>query len=252
MMIQSKNNDELKIMATSGKKLSLVKEKIKGSIGEGVSASEIDALVEDLILKSGGYPSFKMVPGYSWATCINVNDGVVHGIPNKKLVFRKGDIISVDLGMYENGFHTDTAITVLVGKDQAKEKFLNVGTRALWEAIKQVKVGKRIMDISTAIETQLTRNELTAIKALVGHGVGRNLHEDPQIPCFVKGNYQESPVLREGMCLAIEIMYTMGGEDIVVDPDGWTIRTKDGKISALFEETVAVTSHGPLVLTGSK
>ncbi len=237
-------------MKEGGKKLAGVKNALKKAVGVGVKASEIDDLAEKLIKKEGGKPSFKMVPGYCWATCVNLNEGVVHGIPKPEIVFKDGDIVSLDVGMFYKGFHTDTSTTVLVGKDKDKERFLEIGRRALRKAIKEAKPGRRIADISARIEETLVAADLTPIRALVGHGIGRDLHEDPHIPCFVQGSRESSPIIPEGATFAIEVMYTKGTPDIYVDrADQWTIRTRDGKIASLFEETVAVVADGPIVLT---
>jgi methionyl aminopeptidase len=165
------------------------------------------------------------------------------------MVFAEGDLVSVDLGMFYRGFHTDTSFSVLVGKDSQKEHFLEAGREAINKAISQARVGKPLGDISRAIETTLERQGYHPVTSLVGHGVGRELHEAPAIPCFTSGSAQEKMVLEPGMVLAIEVMYTLGSPELVTDSDGWTIRTQDGKISALFEETVAVTASGSLVLT---
>jgi len=240
---------EIKIMAEGGRKLREVKEALKKRVREGVSAYDIDKLAETLIRRMGGEPSFKMVPGYKWATCVNVNEGVVHGIPTNKVIFKKGDVVSVDVGMFYKGFHTDTSFTIGIKVEERIAKFIKTGERALKEAISMAKVGNRIFDISKAIESCLRSEGYSPIKALVGHGVGRNLHEAPEVYCFTKGNRKESPVIKEGLVLAIEVMYTMGGSDVKVSDDGWTISSSDGTISGLFEETVAVTDKGPLVLT---
>ncbi|MEK7112535.1 MAG: type I methionyl aminopeptidase [Patescibacteria group bacterium] len=245
-----KTPSDISIMAEGGKKLSKIKKALKESISEGVRASDVDELAQKLIEKEGGKPSFMMVPGYKWATCVNVNDGLVHGIPKKEVVFKKGDIVSVDVGFFYKGFHTDTSFTVGLTSDGGVEKFLKTGRLALKKAIHQVKVGKRIFDISKAIEDVVKTQGYSPIKALVGHGVGRGLHEGPQIPCFTQGKKEESPEIILGMVLAIEVMYAQGSEEVEINEDGWTISMRDGKISALYEETVAITKHGPLVLTG--
>ncbi|KKQ37396.1 MAG: Methionine aminopeptidase [Candidatus Woesebacteria bacterium GW2011_GWA1_37_7] len=247
--VRIKSEEEVGIMTEGGKKLAVVKAHLKKEIKEGVNAYEIDELARRLIISAGGKPSFQMVKGYSWTTCININDGVVHGIPKKSIVFKKGDLISVDLGMYYKGFHTDTSFSMGLLADQEILEFLDVGKLTLKKAINKAKEENRIYDISEAIEKELRSHNLSPIKALVGHGVGKDLHEDPQIPCFINGKRSDSPIIPEGAVLAIEIMYTKGSGDVAIDSDGWTIRTSDGKISGLFEETVAVTKYGPIILT---
>jgi methionyl aminopeptidase len=247
--IKIKTPEEIKIMAEGGLMLSNVNKGLKKAIKVGVSAWDIELLANDLIKKQGGEPSFKKVEGYSWATCINLNDGIVHGIPKKDMVFKKNDLVSVDCGVYYNGFHTDSSFSVGVEPDATVSKFLDVGRSALKKAIAQAKPGKRVYDISEAMEATLRSSNLTPVRALVGHGVGRELHEEPSIPCFTYGRRLDSPELMEGFVIAIEAMYTLGTSDLVLESDGWTISTSDGKISGLFEETVAVTKDGPMVLT---
>lgn len=248
--VDIKNKQEIEIMKEGGKKLGVIKRKLEERTKAGYNAGDLEILATRLIRQASGKPSFKMVPGYLWSTCVNVNDGVVHGIPKKDVVFKNGDIVSIDLGMYKNGFHTDTSISLLVGeKSQEKRAFLEVGKLALRNAINQARVGNLIGDISSSIEETVLRARLTPIRDLVGHGIGRELHESPQIPCFRSGSKDESIIIKEGLVLAIEVMYCQGKPDLVLDSDGWTIRTKDGKISGLFEETVAILKDGPFILT---
>ncbi len=248
-MIKVKSDDEIKIMAEGGEKLARVKNALSDAIKVGVKASEIEELAVSLIKNEGAECSFKKVPGYKWATCVNVNSGLVHGIPSPDIVFKKGDIVSVDVGVYYKGFHTDTSFSVGIEPSQANRKFLSVGQEALNKAMRMVKEGNYIYDISKAIEDTVTAEGFASVKALVGHGVGRELHEDPQIPCFVPGKISESSRIRVGMVLAVEVMYAQGEDKVELASDGWTIVMRDGKISALFEETVAVTKSGPKVLT---
>ncbi len=243
-----KTPDEIKIMAEGGAKLATVKKTLARAVAVGVSAADIEALAVKTIIELGAEPSFTKVPGYKWATCVNVNDGIVHGIPKKELVFAKGDVVSVDVGVFYKGFHTDTSVTVYLGGDPQIKKFLEVGRSTLNRAISKAKKGRFLGDISEAIESGLVSNGYNPVRALVGHGIGRELHEDPMVPCFAGYPGDDLP-LGIGMVLAIEIMYTFGRGEVKTDSDGWTIRTKDGKLSALFEETVAITKDGPFVLT---
>jgi methionyl aminopeptidase len=247
--IMIKSQAEIEIMKTGGAKLREVKEEIRERIKEEVSADELEGLADSLIKKSGGVASFKMVPGYHWATCVNVNEGIVHGIPKKEVVFKKGDVVSVDLGLFYKGFHTDTSITESIEPDSKTTNFLNVGKKALENAIDNAVAGNHIHDISDAIEKTITSGGYTPLRALIGHGVGRELHEEPKIPCYVSEARENTPEIKVGMTLAIEVMYTIGNPNISLDPDGWTIFMRDGKISALYEDTVAVTENGPEVLT---
>lgn len=244
-----KNSREIKVMAEGGRKLASIKKRLLAEVKEGVRASEIEELADSMIKKEGGKASFKMVPGYKWATCVNVNEGVVHGIPKKEIIFRKGDLVSVDVGFFHKGYHTDTSFSVGISPDFEMEKFISAGRRALDAAISQVKIGNRIYDISKAIETSLNSQNYVPVKALVGHGIGEDLHEDPQIPCFTNGERGKSLEISEGGVFAIEVMYSKGTGNVGISKDGWTISTTDGKISGLFEDTVAVTKEGPLVLT---
>jgi methionyl aminopeptidase len=244
----AKSEEEIEIMAECGQKLARVKKALFEKVAEGVSAWEIEELAVKLIKEEGAEASFKKVPGYSWATCVNLNSGLVHGIPKKETVFKKGDVVSVDLGLYFKGFHTDCSFSKGIDVDPETQRFLDVGIKALKNAISATTAGNRVYDISEAIEKTVVSEGYKSIRALVGHGIGRNLHEDPQIPCFLPGDRLESMEISEGATFAIEVMYTQGGPDLVQDEDGWTIATQDGKISALFEETVAVVGGRPKVL----
>jgi methionyl aminopeptidase len=247
--IPLKTPGEIEIMVEGGKKLARVKKILGEVVKEGVKASEIEELAVKLIKEEGAEASFKKVPGYNWATCVNVNAGLVHGIPGSDVIFKKNDIVSIDVGIYYKGFHTDTSISIGVEASPEIRKFLNIGREALAKAIKAVKAGGYIYDISKAIEDTIETAGYTTIKALVGHGVGKELHEEPQIPCFLPGRREESPKIVSGMVLAIEVMYALDSDKVEVLDDGWTIAMRDGKISGLFEDTVAVTEKGQLVLT---
>lgn len=245
-----KSPEEIGIMAEGGEKLARIKQRLVGEVKEGINAQEIEDLAVELIFKEGCQPSFKMVPNYKWSTCVNVNQGVVHGIPKKSVIFKKGDIVSVDIGIYYKGFHTDTSSSVGINLKDSSEKFLKVGKVALDKAIDAARVGNKIYDISQAIESVIVKAGFNPVRALVGHGVGRSLHEEPQIPCFTDSRHlSSSPRIIEGMTLAIEVMYSQGSGDVKIDKDGWTISSSDGTITALFEDTIAITKKGTLVLT---
>jgi len=246
-----KTPEEVEIMAEGGALLAGVRDALKDSVKVGMSALEIEVLANELIKKTGGEPSFKRVPGYSWATCVNVNEGIVHGIPKKDVVFAKGDVVSVDVGLFFKGFHTDTSFTVGLDVDSETKRFLDSGRRALDKAITQAVIGNHILDIS--VQMQKVENDgYSVVRSLVGHGVGRELHESPQVPCYDFGRTMPNPELVEGLVIAIEIMYAQGSPEIIHAQDKWTIETRDGKLSALYEETVAITKNGPLVLTSLK
>ncbi len=256
-MIKLKTPEEIQIMLEGGKKLARVKKALGEAVKAGVSAYDIEMLAQKLVKEEGAEGSFNKVPGYSWFTCISVNEGLVHGIPTKELVFKNGDKVSIDVGLYFRGFHLDTSISVGINLSPENKKFLNIGRNALEKAISKAQVGNYIYDISLAIESTIEGAGYTTIKALVGHGVGRELHEDPQIPCFLPrqswrgepGRITDSPKIVPGMVLAIEVMYAMGSDKVQILEDGWTIAMRDGKMSGLFEDSVAVTTKGPLVLT---
>jgi len=252
MNITIKTPEEIDIMQEGGEKLARVRDRLFEEIKENVSAAEIEKLANDLIEEEGAKASFKTVRNYKWATCVNINDGVVHGIPHQHIIFKQGDIVSVDVGLIYKDFHSDTSVSRLVGDAPKKKMFLEAGRESLDGAIAQARVGNSVRHISAAMQQTLKKHNLNPIRALTGHGIGKSLHEDPLVPCFVSNDRHESVELVEGMTLAIEVMYTNGSGDLVMEDDGWTLSTKDAKIAALFEETVAITSDGPLVLTKDK
>ncbi|MEK7100285.1 MAG: type I methionyl aminopeptidase [Patescibacteria group bacterium] len=253
--IDLKTPEEFKIMEEGGKILHEVKLTLKDAAKAGVTAEEIDSLAFKLITKYGAEPNFNKVKDYQWSTCINVNNGVVHGIPHKEIVFKDEDNISVDVGLLYKGFNTDTSISFGInlrntssGKD--KEKFLKVGKQAFQNAIKVIKPNNSyIYDVSKAIEDTLVKAGYSPILDLTGHGIGRTLHEEPYIPCFTSGLRIESPKIVTGMALAVEVMYCEGEPDLVKENDGWTIVTEDGKIAGLFEDTILVTEKGFKIIT---
>jgi methionyl aminopeptidase len=247
--INLKNPEEIKVMKEGGRRLFEVKEKLRKEVKIGTSAFEIEEFATELIEKSGGKPSFKMVPNYHWSTCINVNSGIVHGVPKKEIIFKKGDVVSVDVGMFYGGFHTDTSFTVGLEVSRDVDTFLDIGYKTLKKAISVATIGNRIYDISQEIQENIEGSGYSVVRLLVGHGVGRELHEEPSIPCFVAGLRKNSPKIVDGMVLAVEVMYCMGKSDLKLDEDKWTISTLDGSLSSLFEESLAVTKDGPIVLT---
>jgi len=245
-----KTPEELEIMTEGGRKLSFIKNELVKASKVGVSAATIDNLAEKLILESGGKPSFKMVKGYSWSTCINVNEGVVHGVPLKSLIFKEGDLVSIDLGLYYKGFHTDTSISFDLNGSKEVKNFLNAGKLAFDNAVSSIDPGKSyVFDISKAIEDTVKKYDYRPILDLTGHGIGKNLHENPYIPCFTEGLRIETPKIVPGMALAIEVMYVKGSPSLVKENDGWTIVTRDAKIAGLFEDTIIVTEKGSRIIT---
>lgn len=250
-MIPIKTKDEIKRMREGGRRLAWVMNRVLREVKSGARLSELNKLAESLIEKQKGKPSFKMVKNYRWATCINVNQGVVHGIPGDYRV-KAGDLVSVDIGLFYKRLHTDMARTVRVEGQKSgrlKDKFLLAGEKALEKAIKATKKGNRVGHLSQAIEKEIKKAGYMPVKALTGHGVGRKLHEEPQIPCYLEGGIEKTPRLEAGMTLAIEVIYAQDKPDAVLDPDGWTVKTADNKLAGLFEDTVLVTSRGGEILT---
>jgi methionyl aminopeptidase len=216
----------------------------------GVSPKQIEFKARELIKAEGGELSFTKVPGYRWATCININDGIVHGIPTSETPLQDGDMVTVDVGVYYRGYHTDAAFTKVVGTStKEKDRFLAAGLEGLKNAIAAVRPGGRIGDISYAMESTLKKYGYSATRELTGHGVGKELHEEPMISNVVVGDPAKTPLIREGQTLAIEIIYVAGKPALVLEADGWTISTKDGTLSAVHEETVVVTHDGCSILT---
>ncbi len=249
----------------AGQRLARAFSKTLKEIKAGVRLSEVEDKAVEYIKMEKGQPGFKRVDNYDWATCININDGVVHGVPNE-LKVKPGDVVSLDMGLFYRGWHSDMAYTKLVKSDKFQpeadeplaqkvkseeniRKFLQIGEEALEEAIRQVKPGNRVGHISKAIEEIITGADYQVIPRLTGHGIGRRLHQEPMIPGFLTGPIEKTPLLEEGMGLAIEVIYTQGKPRIKTAKDGWTITTQDGKISALFEKTVTVTKNGVQIIT---
>ena len=246
-MSKARNRYELELMRKSGNIASSALKRALDSIRLGVSELEVDKVVTEEIYKLGGDLSYKSVPNYKFATCITVNDQVVHGIPTDRK-FEKGDIVSIDLAASFKGWHTDCAWSILVGgQDKEKNKFLEVGEQALWEAVNQALDGNRVGDISSAIQAKVEGAGYHVVRSLVGHGIGRSLHEEPEVPGF--GNKDTGIILKEGMTLAIEVIYGKGTSDVVLGEDGWTFSTLDRSWGGLFEMTVIVGKEKPEVLT---
>lgn len=251
-MARPRKNYQLDEMRKSGYITAFVLKKVLNQVKEGVSCLELDQLAESLLKRLGGEPSFKTVKGYLWSTCITINEQVVHGIPTQRIL-KAGDLISVDLGTVFKGWHTDAAWTVLVKGNQQtkegldKEKFLQVGEEALWKAVDQAVVGLRVGDISHAIQLQVEGAGYSVVRSLVGHGVGRVLHDKPEIPGY--GKPDTGIFLKKGMTLAIEVIYTSGGWEVVLGEDGWTFYSADHSLAGLFEMTVVVGKKKAEVLT---
>lgn len=237
-------------MRRAGKATAQVLDLLAKEVKAGISTLELDVICERLIRQLGGEPVFIGYRGYRHATCISVNEEVVHGIPGKKAL-KEGDIVSLDVGVRLDGYIGDCAVTVPVGRVQpAAEKLLRAGREALKAAVKQARVGRHLGDISNAVQRVAEKNGYSVVRDLYGHGVGRELHEDPLIPNY--GEPGSGPELRPGMVLAIEPMLNLGTWKVRTLPDGWTVVTDDGKLSCHFEHTVLITDRDPEILTWLK
>ncbi len=218
------------------------------AVEPGISTEEIDRIAHNFIVKSGAIPTFKGYNGYPAATCISINDEVIHGIPSKKRIIRAGDIVSIDVGATFNGYVGDNAATFAAGDISPEAQRLCDTTReSLYEGIKMAVAGGRIGDIGSTIQRYCEERGFSVVREFTGHGVGKQMHEDPSVPNF--GTPGRGVRLLPGMTIAIEPMINQGGAGIRQLPDGWTIKTKDGALSAHFEHTVAITSNGPVILT---
>ncbi len=237
-------------MTIGGAMLGRVRKSLYDFTQVGITPQEIEFKARELIKAEGGELSFTKVPGYRWATCVNINAGIVHGIPTSEVPLKDGDLVTVDVGVYYHGYHTDAAFSKVVGiSTPAKVRFLKAGIEGLKNAIAAVKQGGYIGDITLAMDSTLKKYGYQATKELTGHGVGKELHEDPMISNVIMGPRASTPVMTLGQTLAIEIIYVEGDPKLVLEEDDWTISTRDGKLSAVQEETVVVTQDGCSILT---
>lgn len=244
--MKARNSYEQKLMRQSGLIAAKVLKDALEAVKPGATGLEVDKIAEKKIYAEGGDLSYKTVPGYKFATCITINEGVVHGIPTDRK-FVDGDLISIDLAVMYKGWHTDCAWSILIGKDSEKEKFLKVGESALWAGINKARAGNRVGDISAAIQGTVEESGYSVVRSLVGHGVGRSLHEDPEIPGF--GKTGTGPILKSGMTLAIEVIFAAGSPEVILGSDGWTYDTADKSWGGLFEMTVIIGKEKAEVLT---
>lgn len=246
-MITIKSEREIELMREAGKMVSMTHQYLKNFIKPGITTKELDRLAEEYIRKMGGVPTCKGYEGFPATLCTSVNDTVVHGIPdNYKL--KDGDIITIDMVIGYKGYQGDAAWTYAVGEISDDKKYLMEHTeKALYEGVKQVKPGNRIGDISNAVEEYANKHHLGVVKELCGHGIGREMHEDPEVPNY--GTKGTGPKLREGMVICIEPMLNLGTADIYMLDDEWTIKTDDGKPAAHYEHTILVTKDGYEILT---
>jgi methionyl aminopeptidase len=248
-MINCKSQAELNKMRRSGMVLRQVLDMVKAMVAPGVSTMDLERAAEDKIRELGGKPAFKGYYDYPCVLCTSVNNEIIHGIPSEKRILKEGDILSIDCGVVLDGYYSDSAVTVPVGKTLLPElkKLLDVTETSLKKAIQEVRVGKTVGDVGAAVQEYVEANGFSVVRDFVGHGIGTRMHEEPQVPNF--GTRGHGTRLREGMVLAIEPMVNMGKPGARVLDDKWTAVTEDGSYSAHFEHTVAVTRGGPLVLT---
>ena len=247
-MIQLKNSLQIKDMKEAGRitgeALLLAREHVR----EGVSTYEIDRVIREYIERAGAKPSFLGYGGFPASACISINDEVIHGIPSKKRILKEGDIVKVDVGAYYHGFHGDAARTIPVGKVSGEAlKLIEVTRNSFFEGIGALKAGGRIGDVGSAIQNSVEKNGFSVVKKYIGHGIGRELHESPDVPNF--GTAGRGVRLCTGMTLAIEPMVNTGTYEVYELSDGWTVKTRDGGLSAHYENTVALTSEGVMILT---
>jgi methionyl aminopeptidase len=246
-MINLKTNKEIEIIRANGRILAKTLELLGEKIKPGVKTKELDRLAEDFIRREGAYPAFKGYREYPASICISIDNEVVHGIPGERMI-KKGQLVSVDVGVFKDSYYADGAFTFAVEpvSDQA-QRLIQITQEALKKGLEFVREGGFLSDISNAIQSFVEKNGFSVVRDLVGHGIGMNMHEEPQIPNF--GPPGQGPILKKGMVLAIEPMVNVGSFEIETKEDNWTIVTKDGSLSAHFEHTVAVTENGAMILT---
>ncbi len=249
-MVYYKTDDEIELIKLSGDLLGRAHAEVAKLVSPGITSLELDKIAEEFIRDNGGIPSFKGYNGFPGTLCVSPNDQVVHGMPNN-IVLLDGDILSVDCGVYLNGFHSDSAYTYEIGHVSDEIKNLLKSTKeSLFKGIEQAIVGRRIGDLSEAIQNHVESKNYSVVRELVGHGIGKSLHEKPEVPNY--GKRGRGPLLREGIVIAIEPMINLGKKTIIQEKDGWTIRTADGKPSAHFEHTVAIRKGEAEILTTFK
>ena len=251
-MISLKSSREIEVMRAANLIVAEVLAQLREHVRPGVTTAELDRIAEELTRQRSAVPAFKgyEVNGrvFPKNVCISINEEIVHGIPSQKRVLQEGDIVGIDFGVRYQELYGDAAITVAVGQTDPKSQRLMQATHeALWAGIEQVRVGHRLGDVSAAIQECAERDGFSVVREFVGHGIGKRLHEEPQVPNF--GTRDRGVRLREGMVLALEPMVNAGGADVTIKEDGWTAVTRDGSRSAHFEHSVAVTETGPYVLS---
>lgn len=250
-MIDYKTIEEIKVMAQGGAILREVVKELVPQVKAGMTTLKVDEIATSLIKNKGGDISFNKVKGYHWATCLCVNEQVVHTPPSKR-VLKDGDVFTIDIGVFYKGFHTDYATTYVVGgkTDPETEKFLKVGKETLDEAIAVAKKGARLGEISRLIQGKIEGNGYFIMRELTGHGVGRELHEDPYVPGYLDRKVERTLEIKEGLVIAVEIIYSKGTEEIAYERGSdWSIISSDRSLTACFEHTIAITNEGTILLT---
>lgn len=248
MAISIKSQREIELMREAGRLLAITHEEMKKAIKPGISTYEIDKLAEEVIRSYGCIPNFLNYNGFPASVCISINDEVIHGIPSKDRIIQEGDIVSLDAGLIYKGYHSDAARTYGVGAIDSKAQLLiDVTKESFFEALKVCRAGNHIQDIGWAVYNHVTKHGFTAVEDFVGHGIGTNLHEGPEVPNFPTG--RKGPKLRPGMTIAIEPMINAGSCDVLWMDDDWTIVTADGELSAHYENTVLITEGEPEILS---
>lgn len=250
-MIHLKTPHDIELMARAGAVIGALFEEVGGRVGAGMSTGELDAFCEEFIRShDGALPAFKGLYGFPRSVCASVNDEIVHGIPREDRILHDGDIVSVDVGVKLEGWYSDSARTFPVGEvDGETRLLLEVTEAALGKAVEAARPGGHVGDIGAAVVACVGARPMGIIRDLVGHGIGKELHEEPQVPNLGRAGY--GPLLREGMVIAIEPMISLGSDQIRTLEDGWTVVTADGSRAAHFEHTVAITAEGPRILTGA-
>jgi methionyl aminopeptidase len=250
-MILKKSRAEVERMARAGALVARAHEAVIEALEPGMSTLDLDRIAEKVITAAGAVPSFKGYKGFPATLCTSLNREIVHGIPSAEAVLEEGDLVSIDCGAIVEGFHGDAAVTLVVGGDDAASpearRLVEVTREALWRGLAAARAGNRLGDIGAAVESAATEHRLGVVREYVGHGIGRSLHEDPSVPNY--GSAGRGLKLSAGWVLAIEPMFTLGGDETVLLDDGWTVVTADGSLSAHWEHTVAITPDGPWVLT---
>lgn len=247
-MIILKNDEQIQKMYVANQIVKQTLDLIEKHIKPGVSTKELDEIAENYIKSQNAIPSFKNYQGFPASICASVNDVVVHGIPSRNIILKEGDIVSIDCGAMKSGYHGDAARTFAVGKISAeKQKLIDVTKECFFKGLENIKIGDKLGTIGYQIQQHAEKNGFSVVREMVGHGIGKNMHEDPEVPNY--GKFGAGIVIKEGLTIAIEPMINMGRKEIYIDYDGWTCRTQDHKPSAHYENTVAFTKDGIKILS---